>query len=58
MAKASTPMRRLKVGITSEDGKEFEGEYYTQRGKVIVHYGSRRKSTQPGASAAIPPKCS
>ena len=51
-------MRRLKVGITSEDGKEFEGEYYTQRGKVIVHYGSRRKSTQPGASAAIPPKCS
>ena len=35
-----------------KDGKEFEGEYYTQRGLVIVHYGGWRKSIQPGASAS------
>jgi len=37
-----------------KDGKEYEGEYYTTRGLVTVHYRARRKSTtQPGASAAI-----
>ena len=47
---ANEPIRRLKVNLT-KDGKEFEGEYYTERGLVIVHYGGRRKSTQQGASA-------
>ena len=32
----------IKVSIT-KDGKEFAGEYYTQRGMVCVRYGGRAK---------------
>jgi hypothetical protein len=46
--KASPP---INVSVT-KDGKKHEGQYYTTLGLVTVHYRGRRKSMQPGASAA------
>jgi hypothetical protein len=46
--KASPP---IYVRVT-KDGKEHEGEYYTTRGLVTVHYCGRQKSAQAGASSA------
>jgi hypothetical protein len=46
--KASPP---INVRVTKH-GKEYEGEYSTTLGLVTVHYRSRQKSTQPGASTA------
>ena len=52
MRKASKASGPFKVSIT-KDGKQFEGEYHTNRGAVIVRYGGRQKSATFGASALV-----
>ena len=46
------PIRFHKVSVTDAHGKEFVGEYYTQRSMVYVRYGGRQKATQIGGSPA------